>query len=425
MRGLPIDMAYAEALEKEMDGKLLDIEERLAACDEVKRYTRKYGTFSPTNTDHVLVLMRDICQRDEVLTEDRDGNRKETTNEGALALIPRDEVPSASLILEHRGIEKISGTYLRPTTSRKFVYPDDMLHCTYSSMTAETGRLAAEDPSAQNWPIRKHREVRGIIYVGGGRWIVAFDYGQIEFRVAGMASGDENLIKACWTGYDVHGYWAKRMVEEYPEIKDWIVGEFDVDWDEKGMKTLRQEAKNKWVFPSIFGASMHSRGANLHLPKEVTQRLDAEFWEDFPDVKKWQKRTIAFYEKHLYVETLGGIRRHGPLTTNQIINMPIQGTAAEIVTEGMCAVSEMAVLENDMDMHPMLNVHDDLTFNMPDEGMERRIDRIATEMCRPRFKYINVPLIVEVKVGERWSQMEEIKVYRSNELFNTPNPYKD
>lgn len=427
LRGLPVDLDYADTMGARLDAETDAIAAKIQKCPEVIAYTRKFGTFSPTNADHVLKLMDVLLERPEVRRKTRDGT-KLTTDEEALAEIPAKEVPSAGLILEHRGIEKCSSTYVRPVTSGRIISSDGMIHAKYSSMTAETGRLAAEDPNAQNWPIRKHREIRGMIAARRKRWMLACDYGQIEFRVAGMASLDRNLVKACWTGYDVHGFWAQRCVKEYPEIKDWIVKEFDVDWDEKGMKTLRQEVKNRWVFPSIFGAVVESRAANMHLPEDIARDLDAEFWDGdsggFPDVKKWQKRTIAFYAKHLYVETLGGIRRHGPLSANQIINMPIQGTAAEIVTEGMSAVSELALIEDDLDnLHPVLNVHDDLTFEPDDDHLEASMLTIAREMCKPRFDYINVPLIVEMKVGHRWSEMKEIAVYRSNELFNTPNPY--
>lgn len=430
LRGLPADRDYAANMEARLESEAHAIAAKIQQTPEVKEYTRRYGVLSPTNNDQILKMMDVILERSEVRRKTRQGT-KLTTDEEALAEMPAREVPSAALILEHRGIEKNLSTYVRPVTSGRIISSDGMIHAKYSSMTAETGRLAAEDPNAQNWPVRKHREIRGIVAARrerARRILLAADYGQIEFRVAGMCSGDANLVKACWTGYDVHGYWAQRAVDVYPEVKDWIVDEFQVDWDEKGMKTLRQETKNKWVFPSIFGAAVESRAANMHLPRDIAADLDREFWDGqsggFPDVKKWQKRTLSFYEKHLYVETLGGIRRHGPLSANQIINMPIQGTAAEIVTEGMNGVSELALLEDDMDLHPVLNVHDDLTFEpLDDDNLDVKMETIAREMCRIRFDYINVPLIVEMKVGLRWNEMKEVWVYRSNELFNHRNPY--
>ena len=426
-QGLPVDADYAAETGLKLDEEARSLAARVQRCPEVVTFTKKFGRFEPSKPDDVLKLLEKVCGRDEVRQVDpKTGVEKASTAEDVLVEIPASEVPSVPLILELRGIDKLRSTYVEPITSGRIISADGMIHAKYSSMTALTWRLAAEDPNAQNWPKRKHKEIRGVVRSRLLRWLLACDYGQIEFRVAGMASEDQNLVKYCWTGYDVHSYWAKRMVEEYGEIKDWIVEEFQVDWDEKGMKTLRQEAKNKWVFPSIFGAAVNSRAANLHLPRDVADALDREFWDEFPGVKQWQKRLLKSYEKNLYVETLGGLRRYGPMSPNEIINMPIQGTAAEIVTEAMQALSERALIEERMDdLHPILNVHDDLTFEPSDANLETVIDDIVYEMCKHRFPYIITPLVVEVSIGQRWSELKEIGVYRSDVVFNLPNPYKD
>lgn len=422
--GLQTDIDYAKKMETEFKAVVYDLETRIARCPEVKEYAQRFGTFSPSAPDQVLRLMRDVCKRDEVRVEDKRTKAvRWTTDEDALARIPAREVPSVPLILEHRGSSKLVGTYIEPVTTGKIVCPDGLIRSKYSSMTAETGRLAADDPAVQNWPKRKHRKIRGIIRSKDGRWIVAADYGQIEFRVVGMASEDENLVKYCWTGYDVHKFWAQRMVDLHPGIIDWVVEEFGVDWDEVGLKTLRQEAKNKWVFPQLFGSSIRSCAEQLHLPENIAQELGEEFWDEFPGVKRWQKKLLEDYNRTLYVETLSGRKRRGPMTPNQVINHPVQGTAADIVLEGMNAVSERATLEEDPELQPVLNVHDDLTFDLADGSLETKLPVIAYEMCKPRFDYINVPLIVEVSVGQRWHDLTEIQVYRSNEIFGTANPY--
>jgi DNA polymerase-1 len=421
-KGLPTDIDFAVDLESKLHKQVKEIEGRLRATPEVKKYTARFGSFSPTNSDHVLRLMRDVCDRDETRKADRDGKITHSSDESVLSQIPRNLVPSAHMILEHRGIEKLRSTYLAPVLSGQVISADGLIHSKYSSMVAVTGRLASFDPNIQNWPKRKHKDIRGIVHSGSG-WIVAADYGQIEFRVVGMASEDSNLVKYCWTDYDVHGFWAQRMVEEYPAIKDWIVEEFEVDWAEKGLKTLRQESKNNWVFPQLFGSSLRSCAEQLHLPDSVAEALGAEFWDQFPGVKKWQAKLLKSYEKNLYVETMSGRRRRGPMTPNEIINMPIQGTAADIVLEGMNALSERADLEDDIELQPSLNVHDDLSTILCDATIERKIDIIVREMCLPRFDWINVPLVVEVSVGTRWSDLKEIAKYRSDVLFGHPNPY--
>lgn len=438
--GLPMDRAYAESMQKDLEGEAESIEAKVRRCPEVKEYSGRYGTFQPTNPDHVLKLMRDVCKREEVSVKDRDGNHERwTTEEEALAAIPVTEVPSASLVLEHRGVLKLLSTYIRPVTTGDIVCVDGLLRSKYGSMVAETGRFNSEDPNIQNWPKRKHKKVRGIIAAPKGEWMVACDYGQIEFRVVGMASQDKNLVKYCWTGYDVHKYWAQRMLKEYGPIKDYIFEAFaDAlavakkkakaeahDYDEEGiiLKIWRQEAKNGWVFPQLFGSSVRSCAEQLHYPLDVMEELAEEFWDEFRGVKEWQQGLLEGYARHGYVETLDGRRRRGAMTLNQIINHPIQGTALSIVCAAQNALSERAEAEENMECHPRFNGHDDLSFFMRDSRLEHNIPIIVEEMCKHRFDFINVPLLVEVSVGPRWNELEEIKVARSHELFGIPNPY--
>lgn len=440
--GLEVDFDFAAKIKRELEDSLTAIEGKLKRTSEVREYEQRNGSFSATNDQHVLKLMRDICQRDEVRVEDpRTKVVRWTTDEDALSKIPKEEAPSAALVLEHRGTAKLLSTYVLPVMAghsqyrdkpllnregkmiKSIVCPDGRVRAQYGSMVTVTGRLNSEDPNIQNWPARKHKRIRAMIRAARRRWLVAFDYGQIEFRVVGMASGDPEIVMACWTGYDVHGFWAQRMVDLYPRIKDYIVEAFEVDWDEKGLKTLRQEAKNGWVFPQFFGSSVASCAEQLHLPDDVAEDLAAEFWDTFKATKTWQDKLLKSYEKNLYVETLGGRQRRGPMTRHEIINHPIQGTAFDIVAEGMNECAEMSELVEDPELSPNLNVHDDLTFEMDDASLETKIPVIAKEMCRPRFDYINVPLIVEVKAGPNWFDLSELKVYKSNEIFNTPNPY--
>lgn len=425
MQGLPISIKETQKHALTLTRTAQELEKKIARTPEVIQYENRTRTrFSPTAPEQVLVMLRDICKRDEIRREDpRTGTVSFSTDEEALSSIPADEVPSAHLILEHRAVVKLLGTYIEPILERRIVTDQDMVHSRYSSMVAVTGRLASEDPNVQNWPKRKHKYVRSSFVALPGHAFTAADYGQIEFRVVGMASEDEALVRACWTGYDVHKFWAERMVALYPEIKDYIVSAFEVDWDEKGLKTLRQEAKNGWVFPQLFGSSVKSCAEQLHLPISVGERLAEEFWDTFPGVKRWQERLIKSYEKNLYVETLGGRKRRGAMTKNEIINMPIQGTAADIVTAGMNAISERGEAEGKQFLIPRLNVHDDLSFIIPDRELDQAVGTIVHEMCKPRFDYINVPLVVEVSVGLNWADLEEVGVYRSDKLFNLENPY--
>lgn len=423
-QGVPVDLDYAAEWEVKLKASIRQTGAALGRTPEVKEFVKRFGRPFEQSSD-ALVLIRDICKRPEVVVTDKDGSR-ESTDEGVLSSLPAREVPSAPLILEMRGSEKLLSTYIEPVLEGRMTSPvTGLIHAVYSSTIAITGRLACEDPNLQNFPKRKHKEIRGFVTAGPGQLIAPCDYGQIEFRVVGMASDDPAIVEACWTGYDVHKFWAQRLMAIYPEVKDWLISEFGVDGDDdvKLLKTLRQEAKNKWVFPQLFGAHFKSCAKNLQLPDDVAEDLADEFWDTFKATKRWQDRLVANYEKRLYVETLGGRRRRGPMTRQQVINAPIQGTACDIVCEGMDALSEIAYELDRPTLHPRINVHDDLTFFPYEDELEADLEIISVEMCRHRFDWINVPLVVEVSTGKRWHEAKEIKVYRSNEIFNMRNPY--
>ena len=421
-KGIIVDFEYAKKMESDLGKELVEIEKNITQCKEVATYKARFGEFSPTSPEHVLKLMRDVCQRDEVK---KDGGGF-TADEGALSKIPASDVPSAPMILEHRSVSKLLGTYITPLLNGQNTYPDGRIHTKFSSMIAVTGRLSSQDPNVQNYPKRKHKKIRGVVVAPAWGWIMGADYGQIEARVIAMASEDAALCRALWTGYEIHGFWADRFMEEYPRIKDRIIKDYHVDGDDTKLirKKFRDEIKNGWVFPQFFGSAINSCAKNLQVPDHVAEDLGKEFWDHFRGVKKWQDKLMRSYEKNLYVETLTGRRRRGPQSKNELINHPIQGTAADIVTGAMVELSEISVIEDDLKFQPNINIHDDLTTYLPDDNLKYYMDRISSVMCQHRFDFINVPIVVEVSVGERWHLLEEVAVYRSNELFNLESPYK-
>lgn len=424
-KGVPLDLQYAKDLDVKLQDKSQAAVKKLLRTPEVLEFDRRYGNFRVGNDEDVLKLMK-MLKRPEIEVEER-GVTRISTDKMVLSSMPPDEVPSAPLILDIREIDKLRGTYVTPAIEGKYTDQDGRMRSTYSSMVAVTGRLNSFEPNLQNFPKRKNKEVRGIVYAPTGQWIAALDYGQIEARVFAMASEDDALMRALWTGYDIHGFWADWFLKEEPEWADYLSKTFKVErGDAKAVrKTARDHVKNRWVFPMFFGSAVVSCAGNLHLSEDVAEKGAEQFWDEFKGVKKWQDKLLRSYEKNLYVETLTGRRERGPLTKNQILNQPIQGTAADIVTDAMCLLSETAFAEDDPELQPNLNVHDDLTSLLADATLEPKIERIARIMCEPRFDFINVPLIVEAQIGERWDDLQEIGVYRSDELFNIPNPYKE
>lgn len=423
LRGVPVDLEYAAKMQETLVEEVATAKRLLARSREVLKFEERFGRTFQVTDDDVVALLRDVMGRDE---GKRDGGRY-SGDEATLSNIPPSAGIAPQQILAYRAANKLLGTYITPllnTDKAKgtvLLHDDGLLHTNYNLMVAVTGRLSSDDPNLQNYPKRKRREVRGVIVAPPGHGIAAFDYGQLEARVIAMASEDRALVDAMWTSYDIHAFWAERFVHHYGEIKDWIVSEFDVDWDEKGMKTLRQEAKNKWVFPMFFGSSHRSCAKSLHVPEDVAEAIAEEFWDTFDGVKRWQKRLVAKYERDFYVETLGGRRRRGPMTLNEIINTPIQGTGADIVTDAQNKCSEYADVNMIEWIEPPINVHDDLSFLIPEDIIEEQTPRIARIMCDCRFSYVNVPIVVEAgRAAKHWHEVKEVAVYRSDEFgFHT------
>ena len=421
LKGVAVDFKYANEMKTKLETDMAKAEKSIRACAEIKKYESQFGSFSPTSPDHALKLLRDVCKLPIV-----------SAGEEVLSEIEPSDSKAAALILDHRVVSKLLSTYVLPVVERKCVSPDDLIHTNYSSTIAETGRLASNDPNLQNWPKRKHKEVRGIIVASttGKNWFVPADYAQLEARVIAWETEDENLVRYLWEGYDIHGFWCDRVIHEFPRVKDRIITDYNIDKngdaDKLIRKMLRDEIKNGWVFPQFFGASFKSCAGNLKIPVDIAQDLAEEFWGEFAGVKKWQNRILKSYERNLYVETHDGRRRRGVLSKNQILNHPIQGSAADLVEDAMAELSEYAMITEQDRFQPVLNVHDDLTTNMPDsddETMFADIDTIVRIMCRHRYDYINVPVVVEVSIGKNWYESKPLEVYSSEKLFNLKNPY--
>lgn len=288
---------------------------------------------------------------------------------------------------------------------------------------------SSTEPNLQNMPMRTHPEIRSMVTamgkaitgidrdkvraesLQGEMMIVSADYGQIEARVIGMASEDEFLCKSLFENYDVHFEWAQRIATRVPRLVGGKAGLKDKD----EMKKFRSVVKNKWTFPAFYLAQLSSIEKNLGCEENELRREFDDFWQQFAGVHAWQKRLLKFYKEHGYVECLTGRRRHGPMTPNMVVNSPIQGTASDIVVDGMLRLSKTAVLTDRMYLHPRLNVHDDLTFYMPVKNLDQSIDIMAEHMLMCPFVFINVPLTVEVKVGHNWHEMTEIATLRSED----------
>lgn len=413
LKGVPVNQEISKKLQKKYQAKIDNALDDIAELPIVQKFERLRGKQINVGSPQDLVyIFNDMLECKEVTREDKYSKKvKYSTDEDALKEIIKnhqgDAKELAELLIAYREVSGTKSKYIDSLIWGEeacVVYPDSMVHTNFNTALARTGRLSSDDPNLQNFPYRnaETREVRRAMEARLGRIGMKFDYGQIEARVIAMFTKDKTYVKALWEKFDIHGDWAERLAYAYPAR----VGGKSLIKDKKVMKDFRMDIKNQWTFPLFFGARDSSVSHYLNIPVDIISKQVREFWKMFPTAKDWQDNQIKFYREYGYVETLNGRRRHGPLTINQILNSGVQGTAAEIVLDAMSRLSEM----EDPELQPEINIHDDLTFL---DILASRADVVAEEiidaMINVPFKFVNVPIVVEMGVGKNWCDLEELK----------------
>lgn len=408
MVGLDVDHKQVQKTGDRLEKEINELHDSVRQEKVVQKFIREHGEFNPGSVKDLAVLFGDYLGYD--LLNDKG---KISTDKHILSKIDH---PLAKTITEWRERTKLKNTYcdgfIYP--DGKFIYDDEKLHPGFKSAHVLTRRLACEDPNGQNFPKRSSKWIRQQITAPEGHIFTSVDYGQMEARVIGMASRDKFLCKALWERYDIHGEWAERVAAAYPQR----IGGKKFAKDKQVMKGLRDDVKGGLVFAAFFGAHYTTIARQIQVPDKIADRLLRDFWHQFPDVKGWQETLHENYEEFGYVELLTGFRRHGPLKSNEIINTPIQGTASDIVVDGMNRISEYAYEHNDWTLQPRLNIHDDLSFCLRESTFDDDLALIIYKMLDCRFEFINVPLLVEVVAGPNWYEQKDIGKFYSDEYID-------
>lgn len=274
---------------------------------------------------------------------------------------------------------------------------------------------SCENPNLQNWPSRNNKWVRQLVVPPENHMIVAADYAQLEARIVGTVSQDKVFCDLIWQDFDIHLDWTIRICKRYPQIVGKTKFE-DITEDE--LKAFRKVVKGAWVFQIIYGGSKYSVAQQVGLPMEIMDVMYEEFWDTLKGAKQWQESTTKFYLDKEYVETPTGRRRHGPMHANKHLNAPIQGGSSDIVVNAMNNLSELAYSLNKPQYQAVINIHDDLTFYIPEDSLEEDIDFIAKQMTKVEFDWITVPLGIEVSVGKNWGQLEEVAKFRTDDFWD-------
>lgn len=307
------------------------------------------------------------------------------------------DYPLPQRLLEYRSLSKLKSTYtdrlpeqINESTGR--------VHTSYHQAVAATGRLSSSGPNLQNIPIRTEegRRIRQAFIAPPGCKIVAADYSQIELRIMAHLSGDKRLLRAFSEGIDVHRATAAEVFGTTPEAVT---------------KEQRRSAK-AINFGLIYGMSAFGLARQLNIPRGEAQAYIDLYFARYPGVKKYMDETRQRAHEQGYVETVYGRRLYLPEINSRntqrrqyaertAINAPMQGTAADIIKKAMIDVDQW--LQEPTRLAKMImQVHDELVFEIADTYLEEAIPAIEEHMNSAAE--LNVPLLVDVGIGNNWDE---------------------
>ena len=299
------------------------------------------------------------------------------------------------LVLDWRGLQKLKSTYIdalplmvHPVTGR--------VHTSFNQAIAATGRLSSSEPNLQNIPIRSElgREIRRAFIAAPGSVLISADYSQIELRVLAHLAGEEALIEAFRAGEDIHDRTAARLFGPAPSLS---------------RHELR--SRSKMVnYAVLYGKTPFTLAKDINVTQEAALEFINAYFAGFPRVRAFIDRTLEEARQTGVVRTMFGRRRLMPNLTSrnfqmrsqaerEAVNMPIQGTAADILKKAMIELHG-ALSTSGLKAHMILTVHDELLFECAREDADR-----AAAFVRERMESaasLDVPLTVDVGIGENW-----------------------
>jgi DNA polymerase-1 len=301
------------------------------------------------------------------------------------------------LILDYRHLAKMKSTYVDALP--QMIHPQTgRIHTSFNQTITETGRLSSSNPNLQNIPIRSElgREMRRAFIAAPGHVLVSADYSQIELRLLAHMSGDPVLIDAFRSGQDIH---ARTAMEVFG------VDGSAVDSDMRRMaKTVN--------FGILYGLSPFGLAQRLHISNEDARAYIDGYFARYPRVKECLDGILVAARQHGYVTTLLQRRRYLPDITNAnrtireaaertAINMPFQGSAADLIKLAMVHLHQQIMTEH-LPCHMLLQIHDELLFEVPENAVEEMLPRITETM--ENVWHLDVPLTVEVGQGHTWAE---------------------
>ena len=306
------------------------------------------------------------------------------------------DFPIVKLILRHRSLSKLIGTYVDALPL--LMNEDGRIHSSFNQTIAATGRLSSANPNLQNIPVRtpEGAEVRkAFIPRDKDHVLLASDYSQIELRLVAALSQDEGMLDAFKTGKDIHTATAALI--------------FDVPYEEV---TRLQRYQAKTInFAILYGAGATRLTQELEISRAEASELISNYYERFTGLKQFMSGTVEQAKEEGYVTTLLGRKRSlrdinsrssvaRALAERMAMNTPIQGTAADMIKLAMIRIHK-ALREKNFKTRMILQVHDELVFDAPRDEVEA-VTPLIEKLMREAIPNLDVPIVVETGVGENW-----------------------
>ncbi|MDC8755391.1 DNA polymerase I [Erythrobacter sp. sf7] len=319
-----------------------------------------------------------------------------STDVSVLERLAGEGAPIARKVLDWRQLAKLKSTYtdalqaaINPATGR--------VHTSYSLVGAQTGRLSSTDPNLQNIPVRTPigRQIREAFVPEAGNVLLAADYSQIELRLAAHMAGVDTLKEAFAAGEDIHARTAKEMFGEV---------------------TRDTRARAKTInFAILYGISRWGLAGRLEVEPDEAQAMIDTYFQRFPGIQRYIHETLESVRAKGYSETLFGRKTWFPRINSKnqaerqgseraAINAPIQGTSADIIKRAMARMLPALADEGLTDVRMLLQVHDELVFELPESRVEAAtpvIRRVMAEAALPAVE-LTVPLGVDIGTGLSW-----------------------
>ena len=376
--GIKLDTARLAEIREKVVARTLELEREIHELAG-----EEFTIGSPQQLGHILFDKLGLSRK-------RRGKTGYSTDARVLQAI-RNEHPIVPKVEAWRELSKLTSTYLDALP--QLVDERSRLHTTFSQVGAVTGRLSSTNPNLQNIPIRTElgREIRSCFVAEEGCRLISADYSQVELRVLAHIAGEEALKEIFRRGEDVHTATAEQI----------LGGEVD-----EGTRS-----KAKMVnYGIVYGLSAYGLADRLQIPQEEAQQFIDAYLERFPQVKRFIDETIAFAREEGYVRTLfGRLRRIPELRSRQYqvrslgerlaVNTVIQGTAADIIKVAMVRCHR-ALAEAGLKTQLVLQIHDELLFEAPEDEVERASEIVRREMVAAYD--LDPPLVVDLGAGPNW-----------------------